>query len=95
MLYPLLASGYTDRTGAPDAHMQLFGYRPEHPDSGNWTWEDGDLTSTTYGHINQRELPEHKKGDDNFGLMKKIKKLSVETQFEADGLRTRVRWQMR
>ena len=95
MLYPLISSGYADISNAPEAHMKLFGYLPVHPSGGNWIWENGNVSSTAYGSISRREQPEYKEGDDDFGLMKKIKKLSIETQFEDDGLRTKVKWQMR
>lgn len=95
MLFPLVVSGYSDIKGAQDAHMRLFGYAPEHPAKGIWVWQDGSLSSTIYGSISRKIQPEYQEGDENFGLMQKIKELSVETQFEEDGLRTCVKWQLR
>jgi hypothetical protein len=95
LLYPLLESGHATIDEAAAVHMRLFGFRPVHPAGGTWTWDGRTVHSTTFGSVHGKEQPAHRSGDSDFGLMRDIEKLSLEMQFENDGLRTRARWKMR
>jgi hypothetical protein len=95
LLFPLLASGYTDMADVLSAHQRLFGFAPVHPAGGEWTWEQGQVVSSAYGSLYGRSFPPYRPGDTDFGLMKGFAEIGVQMQFEDSGLRTRLRWRTR
>jgi hypothetical protein len=92
ILYPLIACGYADLADAPAAHERLLGFRPLHPGPGGWEWKDGHIGSTVYGTVFRQKQPATPA--DAAALLSEIEILSVEMQFESDGLRSVVRWRM-
>ena len=94
-LYPLVASGHASVDNAAKEHAKLFGFAPMHPGPGQWRWRNGTLISSLYGSIFTPRQPEYEPGDTNFGLMQGVARMSVNMQFEDDGLRTAVRWTVR
>ena len=95
LLYPLVKSGHADIGHAAAEHMKLFGFMPVHPAGGTWSWENHQVVSDSFGSVTQRRHPAYKQGDTDFGLTKDIESLSLQMQFEDDGLRTKVRWKTR
>lgn len=93
-LYPLVAGGKTDLGKAADEHARLFGFRPVHPDKGAWTWTGHHIVSDRYGTLAQQRQPSYAE-DDSFGLLRDIEALSLNLQFEDEGLRTILRWSLR
>jgi HEAT repeat protein len=94
-LYPLLASGTAESVDeALQKHLALFGYRPAHPGSGGWVWQDGVLRSSTFGTPQSPVQPAYRPGDRNFGLFPTLDSLQVAAQLEDTGLRTRIRWRV-
>jgi len=92
-LYPLLASGVAHSVPeALDKHFALFGFRPIHPGSGAWLWQDGTLTSSLFGSAESPVQPSYRTGDRDFGLFPTLESLQVSAQLEGTGLRTRIRW---
>jgi hypothetical protein len=94
-LFPILASGVaTTVDRASDKHATLFGFRPVHPVSGQWSWRNGELESSLFGTALQPVQPEYVPGDRDFGLFPRIDSLDVNVQLEDTGLRARIRWDL-
>ncbi len=94
-LYPLLASGVAGTVDeSADKHAALFGFRPVHPTSGRWLWNNGQLESSVFGTALRPVQPKHTPGDRNFGLFPSVDSLDVSLQLEDTGLRTRIRWRL-
>ncbi len=94
-LYPLLASGIVGTVPeALEKHFTLFGFKPVHPTGGNWVWEDGEVKSSVFGTAERPVQPEFGDGSRDFGLFQKIEEISVNMQFENEGLRTQIRWRL-
>ncbi len=94
-LYPLLASGVASTVDeSADKHAALFGFRPVHPTSGRWLWNNGQLESSVFGTALRPVQPKHTPGDRNFGLFPSVDSLDVSLQLEDTGLRTRIRWRL-
>jgi hypothetical protein len=92
-LYPLLVSVCKTPAEAVAAHAQLFGFKPLHPASGEWLWQDGVLASSVFGTPRAQKQPEYQPGKRDFGMLPtEIDQISVNMQFEDAGLRTSVRW---
>lgn len=92
-LYPLLASGSAHTVSeALDKHLALFGFKPVHPGSGEWLWQDGEVVSSTFGSPKNPVQPPYVPGDRNFGLFPALDSVEVSAQLEDKGLRTRIRW---
>jgi hypothetical protein len=92
-LYPLLITGVADTV--PEAiarHSVVFGFKPVHPDTGQWLWRDSYLESTEFGSAFQPTQPEFRPGQKDFGLFPRLEMISVNVQLEDSGLRTRIRW---
>ena len=94
-LYPLLACGAASVSEAADKCRALFGYAPEHPGRGQWLWENGRLSSSTYGDTRHPMQPEYKTGDQLFGALGGLDTLNLNLQFEDAGLRVVTRWKMK
>ena len=94
-LYPLLASGLAKSVAeAQKKHAALFGFTPVHPASGQWVWQDGEISSSAFGSAVRPIQPEFRKGDRDFGLFPEIHWMSVNMQLEDTGLRARLRWKL-
>jgi hypothetical protein len=94
-LFPLLTSGVASTVDeAIEKHVTLFGFRPAHPVSGRWSWQNGELESSIFGTALQPVQPEYVAGDRNFGLFPRFDSLDVNVQLEDTGLRTRIRWNL-
>jgi len=92
-LYPLLITGVADTV--PEAiarHSAIFGFKPVHPDTGQWLWRDSYLESTEFGSAFRPTQPEFSPGQKDFGLFPRLETISVNMQLEDSGLRTRIRW---
>jgi hypothetical protein len=95
-LYPLLASGVAGTAEeAANKHATLFGFKPVHPASGRWIWQNGQLKSSVFGSALRPVQPEYIHGDRSFGLFPSLESLAVNLQLEDSGLRTLVRWRLR
>jgi hypothetical protein len=94
-LYPLLASGVADSVDeAIEKHASLFGFRPVHPVSGSWSWQNGELESSVFGTALQPVQPGYVAGDRDFGLFPQLDALDVNVQLEETGMRTQIRWEL-
>ena len=91
-LHPLLLAGETDVKEALERHAAWFGFAPKHPGRGEWTWKDGLLSSSTFGHFGKQVQPAHEKGSRAFGVFSDVDELNVNLQFEDTGLRVRAEW---
>jgi HEAT repeat protein len=92
-LYPLLASGTVATVAeAQQKHQALFGFKPVHPASGEWLWQDGEMASSIFGTAQDPVQPPYLPGDRDFGLFPTLRSLSVSMQLEDTGLRARIRW---
>ena len=93
-LYPLVLSGVADVHSAGAEHQRLFGFRPLHPQSGEWLWEDFHLASSQYGSALRQRQPSYDPARP-FGLMQSVEKIGLNMQFEDAGLRSKIVWKLR
>lgn len=93
-LYPLVLSGVADVNSADKQHQRLFGFRPLHPQSGQWLWEDFQLTSSQYGSALRQRQPSYDP-ERPFGLMQSVDTIGLNMQFEDAGLRSKIVWKLR
>ncbi len=89
-LYPIAAAGMAGAGDLAAAHARLFGFLPVHPGPGEFRREAGELFSTAYGSVTRQRQPSAP--DPDAALLSEVEALTLEMQFEADGLRTRLRW---
>jgi hypothetical protein len=94
-LYPLMACGAGSPAAAAEQSRILFGFVPEHPGTGQWVWENGQLRSTVYGNPHHPVQPEYKAGTQAFGVLAGLDMLNLNLQFEDAGLRVLTRWKMK
>ena len=92
-LYPLMLSGSETIEDAKQQLKNQLGFQPKHPDKGSWKWENGELNSTMFGNIRQRVQPEYKSKNE-FGVLQKVDNVDINMQFENDGLRANVQWEL-
>jgi hypothetical protein len=93
-LYPLVLSGVADVNSAGEVHQRLFGFRPLHPPTGEWLWEDFHLASSQYGSALRQRQPSYDPKRP-FGLMQAVEKIGLNMQFEDAGLRSKITWKLR
>lgn len=94
-LYPLLVTGISDSVPqAIERHYEVFGFRPAHPNKGQWIWRDSFIESSEFGTALQPVQPEYVTGQKDFGVFPTLGMISVNMQLEDTGLRARVRWQV-
>ena len=92
-LYPFLATGLADTVADATAkHFDVFGFRPVHPNRGEWLWRDSYLESNEFGTALRPVQPEHQSGEKDFGLFPTVGRIAVNMQLEQSGMRARVRW---
>ncbi len=89
-LYPIAVAGVAETGDLGAAHARLFGFRPVHPGPGEFRWEAGELVSTAYGSVTRQRQPSAP--DPEAALLSDLEALTLEMQFESDGLRTRLFW---
>jgi hypothetical protein len=77
---------------AGELHKKLFGFAPRHPDGGRWVLQDGHAASSEFGTWWRQRQPAYHPEAGDFGLLGGLGTLSVNTQFEDDGLRVTCRW---
>jgi len=94
-LYPMLACGAGSVSNAVEQCRTMFGFVPEHPGKGQWTWENGRIRSTVYGEAGYPVQPEYKPGDRAFGVLGGLETLNLNLQFEDAGLRVITRWKLK
>ena len=95
-LHPLLLSRTAATPGEASAlHARLLGFRPVHPGDGQWTWQDGRIESTVFGSPTRQKRPQYKPGDRDFGLLRAVDHVTLNMQFEDDGLRATCGWKLR
>ena len=92
-LYPLIVSGAANLESAAEVHRQLYGFAPVHPRRGNWTWVKHRLRSSVYGSIDSQRQPPYDP-QQSFGFLSSIQRVRLNMQFEDEGLRSRVKWQV-
>lgn len=92
-LYPFLATGVAESVPeAIEKHFEVFGFSPVHPYTGQWEWRDSQLESTEFGTALRPVQPEYRNGQKDFGVFPTLEMISINTQLENSGLRTRIRW---
>ena len=92
-LYPFLATGVAESVPeAIEKHFEVFGFSPVHPYTGQWEWRDSQLESTEFGTALRPVQPEYRNGQKDFGVFPTLEMISIITQLENSGLRTRIRW---
>ncbi len=94
VLYPLLAAGANSVEQAQEQVEQLLGYRPIHPGRGKWQWKDSALSSSVFGNPRQQYQADYESDSETFGLLRRVKRLQMNMQFEDDGLRASARWEL-
>lgn len=94
-LYPFMANSGSEIDQALARHSLLFGFRPVHPNGGQWLWDDGTIRSSQYGTVRDRRQPPHDADNRQFGLFSAVEHLFLNLQFEDTGLRTLLRWSLR
>ncbi len=93
-LYPFMLSGSGSVDAAAKEHQRLFGFYPKQFDDDEWVWKDLRLVSKNYGEPLRQRQPAYQPGQ-SFGLMNRVESLTLNMQFEQDGLRSSVRWRLR
>ena len=94
-LYPLIASGCAGMENVLDEHLKLFGYTLRKAEQDDWSWTGGTLESRRYGSIFHKKQAAYNETTGDFGLLECINDLSIQMQFEQDGLRAEIRWNPR
>jgi hypothetical protein len=95
MLYPLLLSGAASADEAARRHQTLFGFAPLHPPGGAFEWKEGIASSTLFGRPGAEQQPAFDLEESEVGILRQIKDLNLNLQFEQDGLRIRCGWTVR
>ena len=72
---------------------KLFGFVPEHPEGGSWSWTGSRVHSDVFGDTFDPKQPEYSPQAGAFGVFAGIKRLALNMQFEDDGLRVVTTWQ--
>lgn len=81
---------------AADALRHTFGFTPVHPPGGEFILKDGRVESTVFGNLRSQRQPDPSQASEStFGILRAIESLRVSTQFEQDGLRAKVHWNLR
>ncbi len=93
-LYPFMLSGAKSVDEAATEHQRLYGFYPRELGDDQWNWSDFRLISDDYGEPTRQRQPAFDP-QQPFGLMNRIDSLQLNMQFEADGLRSSVRWRLR
>ncbi len=93
-LYPFMLSGAASVDQAATEHQRLYGFYPRQLGGDQWSWADFRMVSGEYGEPTRQRQPEFDP-EKPFGLMNRIDSLQLNMQFEADGLRSSVRWRLR
>ncbi|OYP36366.1 hypothetical protein [Rhodopirellula sp. MGV] len=93
-LYPFMLAGSDSVESAMAEHQRLFGFHPRQLPGDQWLWEGQAMVSRVYGQPVRQRQPAFDP-DQPFGLMSRIDSLSLNMQFESDGLRSSVRWRLR
>ncbi|MBU1710487.1 MAG: hypothetical protein KKE17_10830 [Proteobacteria bacterium] len=92
-LFPLLASGYASVDDLEKKHFDMFGFKPVHPEGGQWMWNGRHLSSSRFGDVISQKQPSYKGDTDGMGLLRNIDNVSLNMQFEDSGLRAILRWE--
>ncbi|MEZ6120725.1 MAG: hypothetical protein R3C28_29690 [Pirellulaceae bacterium] len=92
-LYPMMLLE-ADVDQALHSHFALFGFEPNKLDTDQWIWREQQLSSAEYGNPRRQRQPEF---DPNrpFGMLQHIESMHLNMQFEDDGLRSYIRWNLR
>ena len=93
VLYPFMVSGTNSIEAASKQVKAQLGYLPIHPGNGKWQWKSGRLSSTVFGDSTRQYQSEYN-DNEAFGVLQKVKNVRMNMQFEDDGLRAQVRWEM-
>lgn len=93
-LYPFMLAGASSVEAAASEHQRLYGFYPQQHAGDEWHWQDFRMTSHDYGEPTQQRQPAFDP-QQPFGLMNRIDSIQLNMQFEADGLRSTVRWRLR
>ena len=93
LLYPFMMAGTESVEQAKQRIRQQLGIEPVHPGKGRWLWQDGLLSSSIFGNANQQYQAEYQE-DESFGILRQIQRVQMNMQFEDDGLRAQVRWEL-
>ena len=94
VLYPLLVTSANSVYQAQERVEHLLGFRPIHPGRGKWQWHDGKLSSSVYGNSHRQFQADYERDAETFGLLRRVKRLQMNMQFEDDGLRASARWEL-
>ena len=93
-LYPFMLSGTNSIDEAIKQVKDQLGFLPVHPGKGSWQWENGRLSSSVFGDAQQQFQVEYDK-DEPFGILRDVERVKMNMQFEDDGLRAQVRWELK
>ena len=93
-LLPIILAGVDDIDMAGKQHMELFGFRPDHPGSGSWSWsaDKSGIVSSTFGTLWANHQPPYDPEDTSISILRNVSHTDLSMQFEQDGLRTTVTW---
>lgn len=92
MLQPFMVSGAVSVEEATRLHAAMFGFTPVHPAGGAFAWTEGVVRSTMFGQPGMEHQPAFTADAGHFGVLQRVKDLSVSLQFEQEGLRVRSGW---
>lgn len=94
-LTPLVSAlGCQSAEAAAREHLRLFGFTPQHPGTGKWVLEKGELRSTLYGTLNDTRLPAFSRDQAVSTLFSQVPEIGLSMQFEDTGLRSVCRWKL-
>lgn len=93
VLYPYMVSGTDTIKNAKSKVKAEFGYEPKHSGKGKWLWQNNQMMSTLFGNAKRKLLAEYD-ADDEFGILRDVEDVNINMQFEDDGLRARVLWNL-
>ncbi len=94
LLYPFMMAGAESVEQAIQQARKQLGAEPVHPGKGRWLWRNGLLSSSIFGNAIQQYQAEYQE-DKSFGILRQVQQVQINMQFEDDGLRAQVRWELR
>lgn len=90
----LMANPKMSVQAALNEHQRLFGFSPRSAPADDWSWNGRELVSTEFGTAKAPRQPKYDPSKP-FGLMQRVEQGGLSMQFEDDGLRSRIRWQLK
>jgi len=94
VLYAFHWSGITHPDQAMQLSRNLFGFTPVHPAPGNFVKTPEGPASSTFGTLDEARQPALDAIQEPYGSFPNLRGLDLTFQFEQEGLRTRITWEL-